>query len=386
MSNESLAKQKKEFRSFVLYLKQINPSWKAKEITNFLIQSENPPTYTTKNALMYKVSRILNRNQVDDLPRSGAPRTTTTHEYVQFVKANLRLTKNASIRKTNEKLQQQGFKTSKSSVWRAKQSLKLRWWKRETVQKLTTDQKLQRVIIAKRLRKKYGFKKGNKLFDWIYILNTDFSGTFTLCSQFNQHNEGIYAEDKSSIPYELKTRPKQKFQKSVMLWGGISYQGLFPKNSPIFVDEWLELIRPQGSNRQKKMYFTGERYAQFIRTIVADKVKEEFGDLSRVIFQDDQDRKQRMPVALDAVDYVFDNRIEPKDCAAKLSDVWPIEHVWGILKEKLRGREYGNVQHLKNDIIDEWNQISLSLCQRMIEKIPENLKLVIDNGGNQIQK
>jgi len=56
-----------------------------------------------------------------------------------------------------------------------------------------------------------------------------------------------------------------------------------------------------------------------------------------------------------------------------------------LLKEKLRG-EYGNVQHLKNDIIDELNQISLSLCQRMIEKIPENFKLVIDNGGNQKQK
>jgi hypothetical protein len=57
-----------------------------------------------------------------------------------------------------------------------------------------------------------------------------------------------------------------------------------------------------------------------------------------------------------------------------------------LLKAKLRGGEYGNVQHLKNDIIDELNQISLSLCQRMIEKIPENLKLVIDNGGNQKQK
>jgi len=175
------------------------------------------PPYTKERALNVKVWRILNRNQVNDLPRSGAPRTTSIPEYIQPVKNNLRLTKNASIRNVNTKLQQQGFKTSKSSIWRAKQSLELFWWKRKVVQKLTIDQKLQRVIIAKRLRKKYGFKKGNKLYDWAYVLNTDFSGTFTLNLQSNKHNEGIYAESKSDIPYELKTKPKEKFQKSVML-------------------------------------------------------------------------------------------------------------------------------------------------------------------------
>ncbi|CAF1282109.1 unnamed protein product [Rotaria sordida] len=43
-----------------------------------------------------------------------------------------------------------------------------------------------------------------------------------------------------------------------------------------------------------------------------------------------------MRVTLDAGDYVFHNQIEPKECAAKLADVWPIENVWGILKEKNR--------------------------------------------------
>ncbi|CAF1301672.1 unnamed protein product [Rotaria sordida] len=76
-----------------------------------------------------------------------------------------------------------------------------------------------------------------------------------------------------------------------MLWGGISYQGLFHKQSPIFVDEWLELIRPKGGDSRKKMYFTGARYAQLIRTIIAQKANEELDDLRYVIFQDDQDRK-----------------------------------------------------------------------------------------------
>ena len=46
------------------------------------------------------------------------------------------------------------------------------------------------------------------------------------------------------IPYELRTKSKVKFQQGIMLWVGISYQRLFPKQSPIFIDEWLESIRP----------------------------------------------------------------------------------------------------------------------------------------------
>ncbi|CAF4078196.1 unnamed protein product [Rotaria magnacalcarata] len=67
---------------------KLNPSWKAKDITKFLHQSENPPCYTTRRALWLKVWRILKRNQVNDLPRSGAPRTTATTEYLQAVKKN----------------------------------------------------------------------------------------------------------------------------------------------------------------------------------------------------------------------------------------------------------------------------------------------------------
>ena len=56
-----------------------------------------------------------------------------------------------------------------------------------------------------------------------------------------------------------------------MLCEGISYQELFSKQFPVFVDEWLELIRSKGGDSRKTMYFTGTRCAQFIRTIIAQK-------------------------------------------------------------------------------------------------------------------
>ncbi|CAF4601147.1 unnamed protein product, partial [Rotaria sp. Silwood2] len=210
--------------------------------------------------------------------------------------------------------------------------------------------------------------------------------TLTLIPQYNQHNEDVYVKSINGIPYELKTKSKEKFQKSVILWGGISYQGLFPKKSPIFIDEWLKLIRLEGDDRHKKMYFIGDRYAQFIPDTIAEKGAEELGDLQNFLFQDDQDRKQRMQVALDDAKRIFINRIEPIDCAAKPADVWLIKSVWGSLKEKLRGREYTQIEQLKTDIKKEQNKFSISLCQRMIDKMPARLKLVIDQGGNQIRK
>ena len=207
------------------------------------------------------------------------------------------------------------------------------------------------------------------------MLNTDFSGTFTLIPQYNQHNEGVYSESKADIPYELKTKPKEKFQKNFMLWGGISYQGLFPKESPIFIDEWLEQTRQKNDDSRKKIYFTGAKYATFIRTVVAQNAAKEFDDLQNIFFQDDQDRKQRMKISLNAVKRVFINRIEPMDCDAKLADVWPIENIWGVLKEKVRGREYNNIQELKYDIKKEWQKFDASSCQRMMDKIPTRLKI-----------
>ena len=83
------------------------------------------------------------------MPRSGAPHTTTTIEYIQNTKEAIQLKKNASIRNVNAKLRERDYKTSKSSVWRVKNLLKLKWWKRQTVQKLSTNQKTQRIAIAK---------------------------------------------------------------------------------------------------------------------------------------------------------------------------------------------------------------------------------------------
>ena len=58
---------------FHVTFKERNPSLAAKQITVFLLQSENPPCDITKSILRLKVWSILKRYQVKDLLKPGAP-------------------------------------------------------------------------------------------------------------------------------------------------------------------------------------------------------------------------------------------------------------------------------------------------------------------------
>ncbi len=42
----------------------------------------------------------------------------------------------------------------------------------------------------------------------------------------------------------------------------------------------------------------------------------------------------------------FEERIEPNDGDAKFADVWPIENIWEIMKGKIRGKRFENLDPL----------------------------------------
>ncbi|CAF5054042.1 unnamed protein product, partial [Rotaria sp. Silwood1] len=72
------------------------------------------------------------------------------------------------------------------------------------------------------------------------IINTEFSGKFTLESLSNPYNEGIWAKSAEEIPSAIRNRPKNKFPSGIVFWCGISYECLFPKNGPFDVTSWLQ--------------------------------------------------------------------------------------------------------------------------------------------------
>ena len=83
---------------------------------------------------------------------------------------------------------------------------------------------------------------------------------------------------------------------------------------------------------------------------------------------------------------LFKFRIEPKDMASKMADVWPIENIWGILYEKLRGEDTKTEKELIRKINKIWRNIGKEVCTKMMESIPIRLNAVIHINGNQIKK
>ena len=76
------------------------------------------------------------------------------------------------------------------------------------------------------------------------------------------------------------------------------------------------------------MYLTGELYGKFVEEQVAPAVQTAFETTHlQLIYQDDQDSKQRTAFAMTTIDSLFDERISPEDDDAKFADDWPIERV-----------------------------------------------------------
>lgn len=380
ISMADILTKEQEFRALVLALQKRNPSWSPSDIANELQSFENPETLS-RRVLREKIRRALIRGSIKDKPGRGAKRTVVTKNFKKAVKKLIYLKRKKGQRTVVKELKRKNIRGGLYSVNKAIKEIGLKPFKTRKAQKLTAANRVKRVECAKKLRKKFGAIKNYK-WKWNKVVNTDFSGIFTYQPFQNSKNDVVYAYNADEIPSELREAPREKYPKGIMFWGGISSFGLIPKSGPINFTQWLDDQKEDGSRR--RVYMTGEHYAKFLREKVFPAVKKVVGNLNNVIWQDDQDKKQRTKVATDTVNEYFEERIEPEDGDAKLADVYPIENVWGMLKEKVRGITFDGPDDLIKMVNKEWKTIDVDKCKEMMEKIPQRLLKVIQNEGNQI--
>ena len=256
-------------------------------------------------------------------------------------------------------------------------------------QRLTTKHKEDRVKCARYLRKKYGVKPKSKNYGWDKVINTDFSAPVRCRRKLNPQNDGVWVDKDMDMKGEAikiaANKGYEKYSKGLMLFGGITSEGLLPRNKPIFFTEWLHKKCAEIGKEKKTL--DNKIYASFIKDKFVPTLERDLEHiLSDYIWQDDCDKKHRTQHVLSELNSVFKQRIDPKKQCAKLADVYPIENVWGIIYEKLRGQEFDSIDELKRFITKIWRQIDAELCQKMMRSIPYRLKAVIDNKGEQIDK
>ncbi len=63
------------------------------------------------------------------------------------------------------------------------------------------------------------------------------------------------------------------------------------------------------------------------------------------------------------------------------SDLNPIEHMWGILKRKVKKHHVSNIQQLRYVIMEEWKRMPATTCAALVNSMFRRIKTVLDNNG-----
>ncbi len=62
-------------------------------------------------------------------------------------------------------------------------------------------------------------------------------------------------------------------------------------------------------------------------------------------------------------------------------DLNPIEHLWGILKQKVEERKVSNIHLLRDVDMEEWKRTSVATCEALVNSMPKRVKEVLENNG-----
>lgn len=66
---------------------------------------------------------------------------------------------------------------------------------------------------------------------------------------------------------------------------------------------------------------------------------------------------------------------------AQSPDLNAIEHLWEELGRRISKRRFSNKEQLKTALREEWDNIPVSVCKKLVESMPRRMKAVIDQNG-----
>ncbi len=64
-----------------------------------------------------------------------------------------------------------------------------------------------------------------------------------------------------------------------------------------------------------------------------------------------------------------------------LIDLNPTEHLWGILKWKVKERKVSNIHPLRDIVMEEWKRTPMATCDALVNSMPKRVKAVLENNG-----
>lgn len=148
---------------------------------------------------------------------------------------------------------------------------------------------------------------------------------------------------------------------SMMVWGCMSANGVG------------EIVVCEGRMDSKK-------YIQVLETALKPSFNKLFGDtnMDSIRFQQDNAPCHKSGVTMK---WLSNNGVELLDWPPQSPDLNPIEHLWSILKRKIREHSITSKESLKNVLIQEWHAITPQECQRLVSSLPKRITAVVKAKG-----
>ncbi len=60
-------------------------------------------------------------------------------------------------------------------------------------------------------------------------------------------------------------------------------------------------------------------------------------------------------------------------------DLNPIEHLWGILKQKVEERKVSNIHQLRDVVVEEWKRTPVATCEALVNSMHKRFKAMLEN-------
>jgi len=323
------------------------------EIFN-LLRNQN---YTRK-FIWRTISRFLETGSVNDKPRSGRPKSVSTRNLKQKVKARIQRNPRRSLRKMSKELRV-NRETLRKFV---RKKLNLRSYKYHEVQLLTPDQKRKRLDRCRTLRQR--FANGAHL----AILFSD-EKIFTIEQTLNRQNDRILAGQSADIPRVIRDIKRTQKPASVMVWAGMTSDRKLPL---VFVEKGVKL--------------NAHTYGDLIlRGALKPWANRNLGGAPWV-FQQDSAPSHSANLTQDWLRANVPDFISKDEWPPCSPDLNPLDFsIWSILEAQACATSHKTVDNLKRALRREWAKIPPDILRAAADSFYHRLSSCIRAKGGHFE-